>query len=235
MRTLGLIGGTSWHSTEIYYRELNASINAHFGNNTNPPLRIVNLNQHEIHGLQARGDWTAITSIYNAAIRDLGAIGCEGILLCANTPHIIFDEISRPGSAEILHIADAVGQKAAQLGLRKLGILGTIYTIKHDLYGRRLREKFDVDAIVADSETNERIERIIKEELTFGVANADSKALLASIVEAFRKNGADGVVLGCTELSLLTDQGVTALPLLDTTVLHCEMGASFILGDPLSA
>ncbi|MFT3723318.1 MAG: amino acid racemase [Hyphomonadaceae bacterium] len=234
MRTLGLIGGTSWHSTEIYYRTLNSIINEHFGNNTNPPLRIVNLNQHELHALQSRGDWSTISQIYCSAARDLSSIGCEGILLCANTPHIIFDEVSKASPAKILHIADAAGQRAKQLGLRKLGILGTIYTIRHDLYGKRLRDGCGLETIVADAQDNDRIEQVIKEELTFGIVKEESRDLLNAIISDFRGKGADGVVLACTELSLLTDENSKVVPLLDTTDLHCAMGASFILDEAFS-
>lgn len=233
MRTLGLIGGTSWRSTEIYYRTLNTFFNDRFGNNTNPPLRVVNLNQHEIHALQAAGDWLALAEIYRAAIRDLASIGCEGILLCANTPHIMFDQICRAGNAEILHIADAVGKRAASMGLRKLGILGTIHTIKQDLYGKRLRDRCGLEIVVADGADNNRIEQIIKEELTFGVVTEKSRDFLNAVVGDFQAMGADGVVLGCTELSLIANEGGSALPLLDTTDLHCRMGAGFILREAL--
>lgn len=231
MRTLGLIGGTSWRSTEIYYRNINSIVNDHFRNNTNPPLTIINLNQHELHALQADGDWSKIADIYRNAIIDLDTIGCEGILLCANTPHIIFDEIEHSGSAEVLHIADAVGQQASQLALSKLGVVGTVYSIKHDLYGKRLRQGFGLDTIVPSLADIGKIEKIIKDELTFGIVREESKGFLNSVIDKFVAEGADGVVLGCTEFSLLVDKDSGDIPLLDTTELHCRMGTDFILGD----
>jgi aspartate racemase len=230
MRTIGLIGGTSWHSTEVYYRTINSIINDHFGNNTNPPLRLINLNQHELHALQARGDWTRIAEIYSEAIRDLASIGCEGILLCANTPHVIFDSIEHAASAKILHIADAVGQRAGQLGLKRLGVVGTIYSLKHDLYGKRLRARFGLDVITPSGGDIEALEKIIKEELTFGVVREESVEFLNEVIRHFKTNGADGVILGCTEFTLLTDKNTSEIPLLDTTELHCRMAANFTLG-----
>lgn len=234
MKKLGLVGGTSWHSTILYYRNINSTVNAYFGDNTNPPLAMVSLDQRELHSLQSAGRWDEISRIYREAIADLASIGCEGVVLCANTPHIVFDAVRDAAPVQMLHIADAVGERARELGLTILGILGTIHTLRHDLYGRRLRERFGIEVHNPGEADAEAVERIIKDELTFGILRDPTKRALDAIVGRLVVSGARGIVLGCTELSLLPNEGGCAAPLLDTTELHCRMAVDFILGESRS-
>src|SRR6185437_10465112 len=139
MRTLGIIGGTSWYSTVEYYRHINSSINSLYGSPINPPLVLYNLNQAGIHSLQCEGAWDKVADIYHAAALRLHAAGCQGLLLAANTSHKIFDDLARRIAVPILHIADAIGRASTSLGT--VGLMGTLFTMEHDFISRRLLER----------------------------------------------------------------------------------------------
>jgi len=138
MRKLGLIGGTSWHSTVEYYATINRFINDRHGDNTNPPLRIISLNQKQIHDLQRSDDWDAIADIFIRAALELQGVGVEGIALCANTPHKVFDQLHTSLSIPILHIADAIGATLEKDGLDTVGLIGTRFTMSQDFIKGRL-------------------------------------------------------------------------------------------------
>jgi len=230
MRTLGIIGGTSWHSTVEYYRHINASINALYGNPTNPPLVLYNLNQAGIHSLQCEGAWDRIADIYYATALRLQAAGCQGLMLAANTPHKIFDNLAGRIALPILHIADAIGKASAALGT--VGLTGTLFTMEHDFISRRLLERYGVQTLTPASATARvRLHDIIQRELSLGKFELESKRFILDEIALLEARGAKAVVLGCTELPLIIDQKDLALPVLDSTLLHAQLAVDFILGD----
>lgn len=233
MRTLGIIGGTSWHSTVEYYRHINASVNALYGNPTNPPLVLYNLSQAGIHSLQTAGAWDRVADIYYATASRLQAAGCEGLLLAANTAHKVFDDLVARVDLPVLHIADAIGKASKSLGT--VGLIGTLFTMEHDFISRRLLERHGVQTLTpASAAARVRLHDIIQQELSLGRFELESKRFILEEIALLQARGAKGIVLGCTELPLIIDQTDVALPVLDTTLLHSRLAVDFILGKELT-
>ena len=233
MRTLGIIGGTSWHSTIEYYRHINASLNALYGNPTNPPLVIYNLNQARIHSLQQAGAWSRIADIYYGAALRLQAAGCHGLLFASNTAHKVFDNVAARTALPILHIADAIGNASTTVGT--VGLLGTAFTMEHDFISRRLLERYSIKTLTPTSaEARARLHEIIQREMSLGKFTPESKRFILDEIASLQARGAEAIVLGCTELPLIIEQKDLTVPILDSTMLHARLGVDFILGaDPL--
>jgi aspartate racemase len=233
MKVLGLIGGTSWYSTVEYYRYLNQAVNDAYGNSTNPPLILYNLNQQRIHDLQAANDWEAIAVLYTQAAKRLRDGGAQGIVFCANTPHKVYAQVARNLDIPILHIADATGVAIKKAGLKKVGIIGTLYTMQDGFIGDWLKEHYGVESIVPSSaEKQHELHRIIQQELQLGVFKRASRTFVLRQIEELRKRGAEGIVLACTEFPLIIKPEDVTLPVFDTTLLHSQMAADFIIGKP---
>jgi aspartate racemase len=180
MKVLGLVGGTSWHSTVEYYRYINQEVNDLYGINTNPPLVLYNLNQNEIYALQLSGRWDQITDILSEAAMKLRAAGAQAVMFCANTPHKVYADVSRRTGIPILHIADATGRAIQQAGLTKVGLIGTKYTMEDGFMQRWLREHYQVEVVVPTSApVRTELHRIIQKELGMGVFKPEKKALCA--------------------------------------------------------
>lgn len=229
MRVLGLIGGTSWHSTVEYYRNINQSVNDHFGNNTNPPLLLYNLNQALIHGYQIEDKWQKVADmIIDGGLR-LQAAGAESIMLCANTPHKVFGIVEKELDVPILHIADATATAIKSQGLKKVCFLGTKFSMEEDFIVSRISRN-DIEVLVPDSPAViEELHRIIQKELTFGQINQSSKQFVLDTIKAMTDLGAQGVVLGCTEFPLLITQSDLSQPIFNTTEIHSKAAVDFIL------
>jgi aspartate racemase len=233
MKVLGLIGGTSWYSTVEYYSYLNRAVNDAYGNNTNPPLILYNLNQQKIHDLQAVNDWGAIAVLYTQAAKRLRAGGADGIIFCANTPHKVYAQVARNLEIPILHIADATGAAIKKSGLKKVGIVGTLYTMQDGFIGDWLKEHYGIESIVPTSANSQReLHRIIQQELQLGVFKPASRTYVLQQIEELRKRGAEGIVLACTEFPLIIKPEDLSVPVFDTTLLHSQMAVDFIIGKP---
>ena len=185
MKTLGIIGGTSWLSTMEYYRLINSAVNRMFSNETNPPLLLVNLNQREIHTLQDAGRWEEIAEIYSAAALRLQTAGCDGVLFAANTPHKVFDPVAARLRIPILHIADATGAAIQAAGIGTVGLIGTIITMEQDFLRARLSSSYGIKTLTPVSPASRlRLHQVIHTELGMGVFRAETKAfILAEIRE----------------------------------------------------
>lgn len=228
MRCVGLIGGTSWHSTVEYYRHLNQAVNDLHGDNTNPPLLLVNLNQKEVHRLQALGRWDRLASIFIDAARRLEAAGAEALVLCANTPHRMYPQIAAAVQVPILHIADATGAELGRQGVARVGLIGTLYVMRDGYIADWIRDRHRVDVVVPPEDAWPRIQSIIQKELAMGVVEPDSTRFMLEQARALRAAGAEGVVLGCTELHMAMDEEGCGMPVFDTARLHAEMAVRFI-------
>jgi aspartate racemase len=231
MKTLGLIGGTSWYSTVEYYRNINQAVNDAYGNNTNPPLLLYNLNQHRIHELQKGNHWDAIAEILTEAAVRLRSAGAQGIMFCANTPHKVYAQVAKNIDLPILHIADATGAAIRSKGLRKIGLIGTQYTMEDGFIAERLKERYGIETVFpSELAARQELHRIIQRELDVGIFKADSKKYVLQQIEELRRRGAQGIVLGCTEFPLIIKSADVSVPIFDTTVLHSQMAVDFILG-----
>lgn len=229
MRTIGLIGGTSWHSTIDYYRFINQMINETFGNNTNPPLIIFNLNQFKIFELQKENNWDSIADMLIDATKNLENAGAECVLFCANTPYKVYDIVTQASNIPIIHIADKTGEAIQQQRLKKVGLIGTKYTMEGDFITKRIENKYGVKIIVPDEDARLRLHEIIETELVMGVFDDSSKQYILSQIKVLQQEGAEGIILGCTEFPLIVDQADLSIPVFNTALLHAESAVDFIL------
>lgn len=226
MRTLGLIGGTSWHSTIVYYRLINELAAKRTGTHANPPLIIYSLNVE----LMRTHDVEKIKTTYLHIARKLEIAGAKAIVICANTPHLVYEHVQEKISIPILHIADAVGLHALSKGFNKVGLLGTRPTMEGDFLIKRLRTKFGITTIVPDAEFLDEIHQYIAKELTQGKFTESAKLFFLDHIQLLREKGAQAVIMGCTELPLLVSAEDSDLPLLQSTNLHAQMAVDFIFG-----
>jgi aspartate racemase len=233
MKVLGLIGGTSWYSTVEYYTYLNRAVNDAYGNSTNPPLILYNLNGERVHDLQAANDWEGIAALYTQAAKRLRTSGAEGIVFCANTPYKVYAQVARNLNIPILHIADATGVAIRKAGLKKVAIIGTLYTMQDGFIGDWLKQHYGIETIVPSSAEKQReLHRIIQQELQRGIFKPASKTYVLQQIEELRRRGAEGIVLACTEFPLIVHPEDVSIPVFDTTLLHSQMAVDFIMGKP---
>ncbi|HTY92105.1 MAG TPA: aspartate/glutamate racemase family protein [Methanocella sp.] len=220
MRTIGLIGGMSWESSIEYYRIINEAVREKLGGLHSAPLVMHSVEFEEIRALQDGGDWAELTDIMTDAARGLKWAGADFILICTNTMHIMADDVQRRAGIEVLHIADATGEGIKSAGLKKVGLLGTKFTMEKDFYTGRLRDKFGIEAIVPEEAERQEVHDIIFKELCAGIISPESKGRLMKIMAGLTSRGAQGIVLGCTEIPLIIGQGDADVPVFDTTRIH---------------
>ena len=231
MKTLGLVGGTSWHSTIEYYRIINQFVNQHFGDNTNPPLLLFNMNQSRIHHLQRENKWDEIAELFFGAAECLQKAGAQAVIFCANTPHKIYPLVESRLDVPILHICDATSNAIKETGLSKVGLIGTRFSMEQDFLVHRFATN-EVEAIVpANTEEIVELHRIIQEELTFGNIVESSKRFVLNSVQSLADRGAQGIVLGCTEFPLMLNSEDIDFPMFNTTQIHAETAAQFTLSE----
>ena len=230
MRLLGLIGGMSWESTAIYYRHLNEMVRERQGGLHSARLLLWSVDFAEIAALQHDGRWDeAGARLAEAAVR-LEQAGAEGLVLCTNTMHKLADRLEAAVGIPLLHIADATGEAIAAAGCSRPALLATRFTMEQPFYAGRLRERFGLDPRVPDEAERAEVHRIIYEELCRGVVTDASRRAALRSIDRLRDQGADSVILGCTELTMLLGLGDVDLPLFDTTRLHAEAAVAFALG-----
>ncbi|MFK7972525.1 MAG: aspartate/glutamate racemase family protein [Bacteroidia bacterium] len=231
MKTLGLIGGTSWHSTIEYYRYINQYVNDHFGDNTNPPLMVYTLNQANIHRYQRANNWEAIADMLIDAGQRLQRAGAERLMFCANTPHKVYEQVSQALYLPIMHIADATAHAIEDQGIDSVCFLGTKYTMTEDFVTNRIASHRIAVLCPEEKAVIEELHRIIQEELTFGKILPQPKQYVIDVIASLAEKGAKGVVLGCTEFPLMIHAEDLKIPIFNTTEIHALAGAKFILKD----
>ena len=231
MRTLGLLGGTSWHSTIEYYRYINQHVNDFFGDNTNPPLIVFTLNQSLIHRYQRENNWEGIAELLIEGAKSLERSGAEMVMFCANTPHKVYHLVEKEIDRPILHIADATAEAIKLQNLKTVCFLGTKYSMTGTFVTQRIEEN-NLKVITPPKESViEELHRIIQEELTYGNILPQSKEYVINTVQSLVDVGAEGVVLGCTEFPLMIKEDELNIPIFNTTLIHAMAGAKFILQD----
>ncbi|MDT0499519.1 MULTISPECIES: aspartate/glutamate racemase family protein [unclassified Halomonas] len=221
MRTIGLIGGMSWESTQTYYRLINQGVKAQLGGLHSAQLVLYSVDFAEIEALQRRGDWAATAQILGAAARSLEAAGADFLVLCTNTMHIVASQIEQAVTIPLLHIADATAKELHRQGVSRVGLLGTRFTMEQAFYRERL-EAQGIQVLLPDATQREMVHSVIYEELCQGQIGADSKAAYLEVVASLGEQDAQGVILGCTEIGLLIQGDDTEVPLFDTTEIHAE-------------
>jgi len=225
MRTIGLIGGTSWHSTIVYYRLINEMVGREIGTQGNPELILYSINIE----LMREQNKEKINTKYLKVAAKLEQAGAKAIVICANTPHMIYSYVQPKIGIPILHITDATGKEASRLGLQTLGLLGNKPTMKGDFISSVLKRNFNIKTIIPEEEYIEKAHHYVSKELTQGKFTNEAKDFFMKQIALLQQKGADGIILGCTELPILIDVKSLDIPLLSTTELHCNMASDFIL------
>lgn len=229
MKTIGLVGGISWESSAHYYQIINREVQRRLGGVHSCKCLLYSVDFAEIEALQRAGDWETLAQIMADAGRRLKNGGADLLLICANTMHKVADAVEEETGLPVLHIADAVATEMKHRGLKTAGLLGTRYTMEGTFYSNRLEELHGIAAIVPDAADRQAVHDIIFKELVVGEINPSSKARLLEIVQKLSRMGAEGVILGCTELPMLVNQTDCEIPIFDTTFLHAMAGVDYAL------
>jgi aspartate racemase len=228
LRLLGVLGGMSWTSTEIYYRLLNVGVAARLGGLHSAHLLVHSVDFEPIAARQHSGDWAGTAEILAQAARGLAAAGAEGVLLATNTMHKVADEVERAAGLPLLHIADATAAAVTAAGLERVGFLGTAYTMEESFLLDRLAGR-GVEAMVPPAPARAEVHRIIYDELVRDVVREESRATYRGIMADLVTDGAEGMILGCTEIGLLVGADDTTVPVFDSTEIHAETAVDWML------
>lgn len=229
MKTIGLIGGMSWVSSAQYYAAINECVSARLGGLHSARTLMLSVDFADIGALQHAGDWAALAEQMTSAARQLERGGADLILICTNTMHRVADQVEVAVKIPLLHIADATAARITPAGHRRVGLLGTAFTMEQDFYKRRLADRFGLDVIVPEAADRAVVHSIIYDELVLGQVQAASRKRYREIIARLIARGAEAIILGCTEIMLLVDQSDSAVPLFDTTRLHAEAAVDFAL------
>jgi aspartate racemase len=229
MKTIGLIGGMSWESSLEYYRIINERAKARLGGFHSAKNVMYSVDFAEIETLQHQGKWPETAQILSHAARSVEAAGADFIVLCTNTMHKVAAEIESAVRIPLLHIADATAREVSSRGLKRIGLLGTRFTMEEDFYKGRLTQKHGLEVLVPSASDREIVHRVIYEELVVGQIEPSSRRQFVAIIERLAGEGAAGVILGCTEIGLLVKDEDSPVPLFDTTRVHAEAAVDFAL------
>jgi aspartate racemase len=231
MRTLGIIGGMSWVSTLEYYRLLNEGVQKSLGGSHSARILLSSVEFQEMSDWMARGDWDSVKGVLLSEGRRLASAGAGALLIATNTMHLFADEIQAAAGVPVLHIADAAGKRITARGVRTIGLMGTRYSMEKDFYRVRLRQKFGIESLIPDENQRGRINAIIFDELCQGKFLDESRAFVLEAARGLVDRGAQGIVLGCTELPLIVHPEDLSVARFDTMQAHAEDGVRFLLGD----
>jgi len=230
MNKSGLIGGMSWESTLLYYQHLNRSISAGLGGLHSAPLLLESLDFSEVASRQHAGDWEGAGALLGAAACRLEGAGADFIVICTNTMHKVSEQTMAGVSIPLLHIVEPTAVAIKQAGLNSIGLLGTGFTMADDFYKGRLSAEHGIEVLVPDQVAQDDVHRIIYEELCRGQITDTSRQRYLEVIRDLSERGAQGVILGCTEITLLIQQSHTPIPLFDTTALHADAVVERIIG-----
>ena len=229
MKTIGLIGGMSWESTVSYYQLINETIKEKLGGLHSAKILLYSVDFAEIERYQASGDWDKSAEVLSQIAQNLEQAGADFIVICTNTMHKVAPQIQKTISIPILHIAQATADALLENGIKKVGLLGTKYTMTQEFYKEKLLEA-GLEVVIPDQAGVEEVNRIIYDELCLGQIKESSKQTYLSMIDDLKNAGAEAVVLGCTEIGLLVQQEDTDVPLFDTTEIHAQKAAEFAVG-----
>lgn len=228
MKTIGLLGGMSWESTALYYKHINEMVRNEFGGLHSAKVLIFSLDFEEIASCQRAGDWKKASAILSEAACRLQNVGAEMLLICTNTMHYVADLVQEALSIPLLNIIDVTAEAICAQGLDKVGLLGTKYTMSFPFYRERMAQK-GIEVLVPDEQQQLIANRVIFEELCQGTVNDASRRQFQAIMKELSERGAQGLVLGCTEIALLVQEQHAQLPLFDSTYLHARKAVELAL------
>lgn len=230
MKTIGLIGGMSWESTVTYYQILNETVKQRLGGLHSAKILLYSVDFDEIEKYQSSGEWEKSAEVLSQAAMNLEKAGADFIVICTNTMHKVAPKIQSHISIPIIHIAEATADELIKRGISRVALLGTKYTMTQDFYKDKLL-KAGIDVVIPDSTGIETVNDIIYKELCLGIISEESKKKYLEIIGRLAEQGAQGVILGCTEIGLLIQQTDTSLPVFDTTRIHAIKAAELSIED----
>ena len=229
MKTIGLIGGMSWESSAVYYRLLNERVGSLLGGSHSCECLMASVDFDLVERLQHESKWEELCHLMREKALKLEEAGAEIILLCTNTMHVCESEMIRDLKVPFLHIADATGEAIVSLGLKQVGLVGTKFTMEKDFYSKILKENYGVDVIIPEADDRDLIHQCIYRELVRGEFLPSSKRKFQRIINDLAIKGAQGVILGCTEIPMLIQQQDVEIPVFDTTSLHVDAALKYAL------
>lgn len=229
MKTIGLLGGMSWESTALYYRELNEGVNKNLGGNHSAQIVMLSFDFGIIERMQSAGDIEGSAKAMVEGAKQVEAAGADFLLICTNTMHEFVPDIELHCDMPILHIADATADAIKAKGIKKVGLLGTKFTMERDFYKGRLKSKYGIDVVIPCEQDRKIVHDVIYNELCRGNVEENSRIEYLRVIENLAKQGAEAVILGCTEITMLVKQSDTNVTLLDTTAIHAEKAVEFAL------
>jgi aspartate racemase len=222
MKTIGLLGGMSWESTALYYRQINQEVKKRLGGLHSARLAMVSVDFEEIEILQRRDEWDRASELLGAAARQVEAAGADFLLICTNTMHKVAPQVQAAIDIPLLHIADATSEQIKAEGIETIGLLGTNFTMEEQFYAGRLESRHGLRVLIPPPQEREIVHRVIFEELVLGEIKSESRQKFVEIIAGLRGRGAEGVIEGCTEIVMLVQQEHTDVPLFDTTAIHAQ-------------
>jgi aspartate racemase len=229
MKTIGLIGGMSWESSIDYYQIINETVRAKLGGLHSAKCIMYSVDFAEIELLQHQARWNEATQIMIAAAKSVERGGADFVVICTNTMHKVAEEVQKQINIPILHIADATAERIKSQGVRKVGLLGTKFTMEGDFYKNRLIQKHNLEVMIPSAKEREIVHKIIYNELCVGEIKQSSKTKYVDIIERLAQDGAEGIILGCTEIGLLVKKEDSRVPLFDTTRIHAFAAVEYAL------
>ena len=230
MKTIGLIGGMSWESTITYYQLLNEAAKESLGGLHSAKVLLYSVDFYEIEAYMSAGDWDKAADMLADVAARLERAGADMILICTNTLHKVAPQVQARIRVPFVHIAEAAAEALCAQNISRVGLLGTKYTMTQDFYRDKLVER-GIEVLIPQGEEIELVNRVIFDELCLGIVTESSRLAYLRVIENLRLRGAEGILLGCTELGLIVSQGDVALPLFDTTVIHANQAAKLALQD----
>lgn len=232
MKTIGLVGGMSWESTLEYYRIINEEVKARLGGFHSGQVVLYSVDFAGIEAMQHRGEWDRMAVILADAFRSVEKAGADVGILCTNTMHKVYDHLQAAVRIPILHIVDVTAREIKARGLARVGLLGTKFTMEQDFYRDRLVKNHGIDVLIPGPEERDAIHAILYDELCLGEVKDASRAVFNAIIGRLKEHGAQGVVLGCTEIPLIVRQADHDIPVFDTTTLHARAAVEYALAGP---
>lgn len=229
MKTIGLLGGMSWESTLGYYQSLNEGVKEALGGLHSAKIAMYSVDFDGIEKRQHAGDWQGTAEILAESAQRVQAAGADFLLICTNTMHKVAPQIEAAIDIPVLHIADATAEQLIEKGIKKVGLLGTAFTMEQDFYKGRLTQKHGLTVVVPDAEDRKIVHDVIYQELCLGNILAPSRREYLRIIESLAAQGAEAVILGCTEIAMLVKQADSEVPLLDTTTIHAQKAVQYAL------
>ncbi len=230
MQTIGLLGGMSWESTALYYRLINEQVKEKLGGLHSAKIVLVSVDFQEVEALQHQNSWAEAGNLLAKAAQQVEAGGADFLLICTNTMHKVAPQIEQAIDIPILHLADATAVRIKQRGLKKVGLLGTNFTMEQDFYKGRLEQKHGLEVVVPPAQDRQLVHQIIYDELCLGQVIDRSRNEYLRIIDDLQAVGAEGIIEGCTEIVMLVQQQHTSVPLFDTTAIHAQAAVAWALG-----